>query len=143
MSESENYQSILVGVDGSEKSQYAFKEAIKVSMRNHAKLHVVEVIDTRYSLLPKESYDVLKEESTDRLNALKEQAKNFGFVGDLTFSTEFGSPKELLGNIIPKAEVNDLIILGATGKHVVKGLGIGSVATYVVKNAPCNVLICK
>lgn len=32
MSESENYQSILVGVDGSEKSQYAFKETMQNCM---------------------------------------------------------------------------------------------------------------
>ena len=43
----QEYTTILAPVDGSSESELAFRKAIEVSKRNHSKLVIVHVIDTR------------------------------------------------------------------------------------------------
>ena len=55
----------------------------------------------------------------------------------------FGSPKVEIAKNIPKEHHIDLILLGATGLNAVERILIGSVSEYVVRNAPCDVLIVR
>ena len=41
------YEKILVPIDGSKEAKLAFDKAIEVAKRNHAKLVLAHVIDTR------------------------------------------------------------------------------------------------
>lgn len=41
----ETYKNILVAVDGSDQSEKAFQEAIKIAKRNSATLHILSVIE--------------------------------------------------------------------------------------------------
>ena len=56
---------------------------------------------------------------------------------------EFGSPKVMLGQTLPKDENVDLIVLGATGLSYIERIFIGSVSDYIIKNAPCDVLVVR
>jgi nucleotide-binding universal stress UspA family protein len=53
-----------------------------------------------------------------------------------------GSPAEV---IVQEAEGSgaDLIVVGTRGLHATKRLFIGSVSTYVVHHAPCDVLVVR
>ena len=43
----QQYNNILVAVDGSFEAETAFHKAIEVAKRNQAQLHIIHVIDTR------------------------------------------------------------------------------------------------
>ena len=43
----QQYNNILVAIDGSYEAEMAFHKAIEVAKRNQATLHVLHVIDTR------------------------------------------------------------------------------------------------
>ena len=50
------YNQIIVAVDGSKESEWAFKKAVEIAKRNDANLNLVNIIDTRsYSAV--EAYD--------------------------------------------------------------------------------------
>ena len=49
----------------------------------------------------------------------------------------------MLGQTLPKEENIDLIVLGATGLSYIERIFIGSVADYIIKNAPCDTLVVR
>ena len=49
----------------------------------------------------------------------------------------------MLGQTLPKEEEISLIVLGATGLSYIERIFIGSVADYIIKNAPCDVLVVR
>ncbi len=50
------YKQILVAVDGSKESEWAFKKAVAIADRNEATLNLINIIDTR-SYAAVEAYD--------------------------------------------------------------------------------------
>ena len=50
------YKQILVAVDGSKESEWAFKKSVGIADRNDATLNLVNIIDTR-SYAAVEAYD--------------------------------------------------------------------------------------
>ena len=50
------YNQILVAVDGSKESEWAFKKSVAIADRNNATLNLVNIIDTR-SYAAVEAYD--------------------------------------------------------------------------------------
>lgn len=52
------YQNILVAIDGSKESDWAFQKGIEIAIRNGARMLLVHVIDTRsFALI--EAYDTV------------------------------------------------------------------------------------
>jgi len=56
---------------------------------------------------------------------------------------EYGSPKVMIARDLPEEQNVDLIMIGATGLNAVERLFIGSVSEYVIRNAPCDVLVVR
>ncbi|MGX6980213.1 universal stress protein [Vagococcus elongatus] len=142
----DNYQRILVAVDGSEKSEKAFQEAISVAKRNGAKLFIaaivndVELTTSAYAF----SKLLIEEKKKLEINLLKkiDDASRQG-IDDTVPIVEIGNPKEYLAHIIPEEREIDLIIVGATGKGAIQRALVGSTTSYVVTHAPCNVMVIR
>ncbi|GMA53696.1 universal stress protein [Alicyclobacillus contaminans] len=142
----QQYQKIMVAVDGSNEAELAFQKAVNIARRNNASLLLVHVIDTR-AFQDVNSFDsMLAEQATDlakqSLSDYSENAKNEG-VESVETTIEYGSPKIIIAKQIPEDQNVDLIILGATGLNAVERLFIGSVSEYVTRNALCDVLIVR
>ena len=142
MTTERHYNTIIVGIDGSENSHIAFKEAVSIAKMYHAKLFAIHVINNIANYLPKDALAVLTSEAEENLANLKEQAENSDFHDIFTLVVE-GSPKNMLSLTLPTDLKADLIVLGATGKHVISESFLGSIAHYASSNAHCSVLIVR
>ena len=79
----EDYDNILVPVDGSETAERAFDKAVKIALDNNAHLDVLNVIDTRQfmgemqdTLISGDTIYQMTQDSEEYLKSLKEWAKN-------------------------------------------------------------------
>ncbi len=148
MLESQEYQGILVGIDGSDQAQEAFDKAISVAKRNQARVVVAHIIENRlygnmgYSLT---NADLLQQEtdrSKEMLATYKDYAHSKGYDNVETVLA-FGSPKVLIAEELPEKYKIDLIMVGQSGLSAVEKLVMGSVSEYVIRHAPCDVLVIR
>lgn len=124
----------------------AFTKAVQVAIRNKAELVIVNIIDSRafQGISGFENViadDTLKsaKEFVDRYEKIAHDAG----VENTKTRIEFGSPKVLLSDTVPREEGVDLIMVGSTGLTAIERLLIGSVAEYIIRNAPCDVLVVR
>lgn len=142
----QQYRTIMVAVDGSKEAELAFKKAANVAFRNHAKLILAHIIDTRAFQTVSSFDNILADQATETakktLGEYTEYAKKLG-VNEVSYVLEFGSPKSILAKQLPEEHHVDLLMMGATGLNAVERLFIGSVSEYVIRNAACDVLIVR
>ncbi|MBE1554395.1 universal stress protein [Sporosarcina limicola] len=140
------YKQILVAVDGSEESKWAFKKAVAIADRNEATLNLINIIDTR-SYAAVEAYDRSIAERAQKfaeelLSDYKLEAEKAGLQHVKVF-VEYGSPKTMISRDLSKRLEADLIICGATGLNAVERFLIGSVSENIVRSAKCDVLVVR
>lgn len=142
----QQYQNILVAVDGSDESEKAFKKAVNVAKRNDANLVLAHIIDTRAFQSISSFDDELANQATtmakQTLAELTTLAKNLG-VEKITQVVKYGAPKTILAKDLPSEYQIDLIMVGATGLNAVERLLIGSVSEYIIRHAHCDVLVVR
>lgn len=148
MLETQEYQGILVGIDGSPQAREAFDKALAVAKRNNAKIVVAHIIENRlygnmvYSLT---NADLIQQE-TDRSKEMLEEYQTYAKTkGCDTVETilAFGSPKVLMAEELPAKYNIDLIMVGQSGLSAVEKFVMGSVSDYVIRHAPCDVLVVR
>ncbi|WP_027964253.1 universal stress protein [Halalkalibacillus halophilus] len=140
------YHDIVIAVDGSKASDFAFRKAIDIAKRNHATLIISHVVDTRvYSTI--EAYDrsVSDRVQNDALELLKtyqERAEKAGVENVIT-DLEHGSPKVKIAKDVAPKHHADLIICGATGMNTVERFFIGSVSEHITRYSKVDVLVVR
>lgn len=146
----QEYQRILVPVDGSKESETALKKATQVAIRNHATVDVLNVLDTRQfvgaygGMLTSDIIYQITEDSQNYLAQLKEQMVADGLDADrIQIHIRFGDPKVIIAADFFKDYDDDLIILGSTGLNAVERLLVGSVSSYVIRNAATDVIVVR
>ena len=141
------YKNILVAIDGSEKAEKAFMEAVAAAKRNQATLHILYVNEVTGNyfgdfgfLTPnlQEELDEVAEQMNEHRNLAIEKG-----LTDIETYILYGYPKTLIANFNESKEPIDLIVMGATGLNAVERALVGSTTSYVVNHAPCNVLVIK
>ena len=138
----QEYDRLLVPVDGSKEAELAFNKAIKVALANRAHLDVLNVLDTKQfigsygGMISGDAVYQLTQDAQEYLDNLKDQAKS-------DIHIRFGNPKTVIATDFPHDHHNDLIVIGATGLNAVERVLVGSVTEYVNRTAPCDVLIVK
>ena len=125
----QQYQKIMIAIDGSDEADLAFKKAVNVAKRNDAELLLAHVVDTR-SFQSVSSFDgALAEEAMsmakETLDTYQQQAVDMGQT-KVSSVLAYGSPKNIIAKELPKEYNIDLIMLGATGLNAVERLFIGS-----------------
>ncbi|RHW49994.1 universal stress protein [Bombilactobacillus bombi] len=142
----QQYNNILVAIDGSYEAEIAFHKAIEVAKRNHATLHILHVIDTRafqdVSSFDSSMVEQVTETAKKTIDEYQTTAKDQG-VAQVVSKIEYGAPKTTIARNYPKDHKIDLIMIGATGLNAVERLLIGSVTEFVTRNAPCDVLVVR
>lgn len=142
----QEYNRILVAIDGSKEAELAFKKAVQVAVRNKASLLIANIIDTKaFQSISTFDGSMADKASLQARNTLEEYvryAKNHR-VEDVSYVIEYGSPKVLISKQIPEEHNVHLIMLGATGLSAVERIFIGSVSEYVIRHAACDVLIVR
>ncbi|APZ49034.1 universal stress protein UspA [Jeotgalibaca sp. PTS2502] len=142
----QEYTTILAPVDGSSESELAFRKAIEVSKRNHSKLVIIHVIDTRAIQTPSgfegSFTDEIIRQTKVMMDSYEKAARDAG-LSDIESRIEYGSPKVMIGKDLPEEYHADLIMIGATGLNAVERLFIGSVSEYVIRHATCDVMVVR
>ncbi|WP_207696101.1 universal stress protein [Enterococcus sp. DIV0212c] len=142
----QTYKNILVGVDGSDQGKLAYQQAIEVARRNNGRVIVAHVIENQvytmmgYSSLNDSLLDQETENAKELLAECKEYAKSVDFTQLETIVT-YGVAKEVMCKALPEKYDVDLIMVGQSGLNAVERLMIGSVSSYIIRHAPCDVLI--
>jgi nucleotide-binding universal stress UspA family protein len=139
------FESILIAIDFSESSDYAFDYALTLARQFQAELNVMHVInepvDLRGFYVPHISFEQLEKEIEEGAEKMMEKFCREKMGDFLTYKTDIvtGIPYE---EIIRKAEATgaSLIVLGTHGRKGIDHLIFGSTAERVVRSAACPVL---
>ena len=142
----QTYKKILVGVDGSEHAMEAFRKAVEVARRNEGEVIVTMIIEqqmtTALTVAPLGN-EYIEEQMTygnDLLERCRLYAESVNFT-KVTKDLVFGQAKSVLAIELPKKHGIDLIMVGQSGLNRVEAMMVGSVANYVIRKAPCDVLV--
>jgi nucleotide-binding universal stress UspA family protein len=144
------YQRILVPIDGSETSDRALGEAIKLAA-GKAQLRLIYVIEEGYALDAEGyafiDYGALQEAFRKTGERLLAQASEMVRKSGMTAETAvLDVPGERTARVIDNDAQNwkaDLIVIGTHGRSGVGRLLLGSVAEEVVRGASAPVLLIR
>lgn len=146
----QDYEKILVPVDGSKETEMAFRKAVKVAQMNNGHIDVLTVLDTKQfiglhgGMLNGDVIYQLSEDAQKYLNELKDEAVKNGMSADnVAIHVRFGEPKTVIAQEFVEEYKNDLIMIGSTGMNAVTRLLVGSVSEYVTRNARTDVIIVR
>lgn len=142
----QEYKKILIPVDGSRESKLSFRKAVEVAKRNKAAIIITHIIDTRAIQTPTGFEGSFTDEIVRQSKTLMEEYKIYATnegITDVQTVIEYGSPKAIIAKDLPAEYGVDLIMIGATGLNAIERVFIGSVSEYVIRNAPCDVLVVR
>jgi len=127
--------SMLVCVDGSERSTRAFEVAVRLAEKMGSRITLLNVQDQR---LQKASFKVV-EELADKIFSNTLSAVEKGRV-KLEKKLEIGVPSDRIVEVAERGKY-DLIVLGKRGLGKVKRFLLGSVSDDVIQKAKTSVLV--
>ena len=146
------YKHILVAVDGSETSNLALKEAIKLAKEQQATLRLIHVVDEMSAYMMMEgSYPIPEYQATLRKAGERVLADCAATVRDtgVVFDTKLAIVETMTQRICDlineeaKQWPADLIVIGTHGRRGFNHLLLGSVAEGVIRLATEPVLIIR
>ena len=130
---------ILCPVDFSERSKEAFMIAVEMMKIFSASLEVLSVVPSYKSKKVNKNKAI-----QDNMNIVVEETTNklieFYTLGDIERTVLHGNPYESI-SFYAKERDSDLVIMGARGLGLIKGMLIGSVTDAVLKSSPCPVMV--
>ena len=110
----QQYQHILVPVDGSKEAELAFKKAVAVALRNGAdtELQLLHVVDTRafqnVSSFDSSMVEQVTKTAKQTLDQYVDYAKKQGLT-NVCYTIEYGAAKTLISREVPEKMQNHLV----------------------------------
>lgn len=149
----QEYKHVLVAIDGSKGADAALRTAIEVTKRNdHTHLDVLRVLDLNsleyggagIALDGQKIYEIEQANEGYMLKLKDKIVAEYNLDADrVSVHLRFGNPKAVITQDFQPEYGNDLIVVGSTGKNFVQRMIVGSVASYVIRTAKCDVLMAK
>ncbi|WP_390407697.1 universal stress protein [Lacticaseibacillus jixiensis] len=142
-----SHDRILVAIDGSDSSDSALQRATAIAQERGWGIDVLHVIDTRQygagfgqvgGVDGRLLYEAEQHAEQD-LDAVLKPLLAQGI--DAKPHIRFGSPRSVIAIDAVRDYQTSLIVIGRSSKKLVSRMFIGSVASFVVENAACDVLI--
>jgi nucleotide-binding universal stress UspA family protein len=140
---------VIAGVDLSVPSEQAVDRAAAIAQLNGAALVLVHAqaddapiqnVDNEVLKQLGEVSEAMRVEEVRRLTQLREQIAGRG-VSVEVFSKS-GPPGEIISEVARERHA-ELIVVGTHGHTGIHRFLLGSVATSVLRHAPCDVLVCR
>ncbi len=136
------YKRILVPVNGEKADDEAVILACNLAHKNKARIHVVYIIEVERSLpiearmLPQQRR---AEEILEHAERVAEEEADYQVDTGLLQAREVGPAivDEAVGKSI------DLIVMGFSYKKRFGQFSLGSTMPYVMRSAPCRVIVCR
>ena len=143
-----SFEKILVPYDASSYAHHAYDEALKIAEKFGSSITVLTVLGRKFdqgevASLERaiEIQDEAEDAATKMLQDLQGEAKEKG-VGFSLKVVHNPSAADGVVNLTNSNDV-DLVVMGSHGRSGIKKAILGSVASKVVENANCAVLIIK
>ena len=133
------FRKILVPVSGTEADDEAMRLACVLAKKNKAKIYAVYVIAIKRSL----PLEAEVESETRKGEAILEHIEDITEEQDYEVETDLLQAREVAPTIVDEVvERNiDLILMGITYGRRFGQFTLGNVVPYVLKNAPCRVIL--
>lgn len=144
----QQYKNVLVPVDGSNATDNLLKRAIEVAKENNAHLDILNVLEvnqfnqTYGGAVSGDVVFKLTENTEEQLHRMEQIARDAG-LDNVDIHIRFGNPKPIIANEFPADHDTDVIVIASTGLSAVERIIMGSVTSFVSRNAKCDVLIVK
>jgi nucleotide-binding universal stress UspA family protein len=147
-----NIRKILFPTDFSETAQNAFRYALFFAEKVEARIHVLHVVMPEYESLDlpimamqatQQKIEVAKDVMkafTDSGVGLLTSSGMLSQVPELSTSIEVGGIADTITTVVKRDDI-DLIVMGTRHEHSRFERMFGSVASSIVANAPCGVMV--
>ena len=134
-------RTIVVPTDGSHASMQAVALACDIARKNKGRVYVIHVIEVKRTL-PLDAQLEPEEAAGDEVLMRAEEVarkQSFQIEGEILHAREAGPA------IVDEATERgaDLIVLGMTYTQPFGQFELGRVVQYVLRNAPCEVWVCR
>jgi len=133
------YNRILVPVSGTQADEEAVKLACQLARKNKGKIWAAYVITVKRSL----PLDAEIESESRKAEGILDHVERIAEEEDYEVKTDLLQARDTAPAIVDEAverEV-DLILLGITYKRRFGQFSLGNIVPYVLKNAPCRVIL--
>ena len=133
------FHKILVPLIGTEADEEAMKLACRLAKKNKGKIWAVYVIAVKRAL----PLDAEIESEIRKAEGILDHIEAVAEEQDYEVETDLIQAREVVPSIVDEAverEV-DLILMGVTYERRFGQFSLGNVVPYVLKNAPCRVIL--
>lgn len=141
------YDKIFVTLDGTETQRKVLGRAIIVAANNNAELYIGHVIDSTAleaaGTYPGELIATLEKSFRESIAADVAKARLEDSIKKVEVIVKAGRIRETLKEEMIDVIQPDLIICGARGLSSIKYALLGSISTYLTRNAKCDTLVIK
>ncbi len=133
------FHKILVPVIGTEADDEAVRLACRLTKRNKGKIWAVYVVTVKRTL----PLDAEIEPEIKKAEDILDHAESIAEEQDYELETDLLQAREAGPTIVDEAVARqvDLILMGVEYKRRFGQFSLGSVVPYVLKNAPCRVIL--
>jgi len=133
------FHKILVPVIGTEADEEAMKLACRLAKKNKAKIWAVYVIAVKRAL----PLDAEIESEIRKAEGILDHIEIIAEEEDCEIETDLLQAREAGPTIVDEAVEReaDLILMGVSYKRRFGQFSLGDVVPYVLKNAPCRVIL--
>lgn len=135
------YKRLLVPFTGTKADEEALKLALSLGKRSKGKVFIIYVILVKRSLPLDADVEPIRKKGEEIL----EMAEKIAEEEDFEVETELLQAREVGPAIVEEAiDRNvDIIIMGLEYKEKFGKFSLSETATYILKNAPCSVFLCR
>ena len=133
------FHKILVPVSGTEADGEAMRLACRLAKKNKARIWAVYIIAVKRSL----PLDAEIESEIRKAEEILDHVESVAEEQDFEVETDLLQAREVAPSIVDEAVERgaDLILMGVTYKKRFGQFSLGNVVPYVLKNAPCHVIL--
>jgi len=141
------YDTVFVAIDGTEQQEMVLQRAIIVAANNNADLYIGYVIDSTTleaaGAYPKDIFKKVEENFLKMIAPQVQEAKAEPLIKSVHVVVKAGRIRETLKDEMIDVIKPDLIICGARGLSSIKYALLGSISTFLLRSADCDVLVMK
>ncbi len=136
-----DYKNILIPTDGSECSEGAVREAIRLSKRFSSKLYIMNVIETNpeFEALAPDIIEKLEIKAREYLINVKNRADKEGIVCETIVHQGEDTYRFIIEEAVKRNA--DLIVMGRRGRTGLMRLMMGSVTARTIGHSPVDVMV--
>jgi nucleotide-binding universal stress UspA family protein len=133
------FRRILVPITGTEADDETMRMACWIAKRDKCKLYAMYVITIKRSL----PLEAEIESETKRAEDLLDRVEKIADDEDCHVETDLLQAREVAPTIIDEAVERkiDLILMGVKYQRRFGQFSLGSIVPYILKNAPCQVML--